>query len=101
MPDLTALASVPLADWSGPGWWIVFPLGWFTLVFLLFFVFRRGAWGPGCGWGGYGPGYGRAGWRGRPDPTEILDRRFATGEIDAEEYQARRSALKREDDPPR
>lgn len=30
----------------------------------------------------------------RPDPSQILDERFARGEIDEEEYHARRSVLR-------
>lgn len=97
MPDPNALASIPLADWHGPGWWIVFvPLGWLTVAFLLLFVFRRAGWGPGC----WGAGNGRAhggGWRQRSAPMAVLDRRFAEGEIDAEEYSARRSTLEKWD----
>lgn len=88
MSLLTAL--IPTAAWHGPGWWVVFfPLGWFAFFFLVFFAFRRfGGWG----WG-YGPGYGHPGRRGPVDPAEILDRRFAEGAIDAEEYRERRTAL--------
>jgi len=85
-------ALIPTADWSGPHWWVVFfPLAWFGFFFLLFFVLRRfGPWG--CGWGpGYGPRYARRGWA--ADPLDVLDRRFAEGEIDAEEYRDRRSTL--------
>jgi putative membrane protein len=95
MPDPTAIASLPLAD--APGWWIVFPLGWLTLFFLIFFVFRRGFRGAGCGWGP-GPRYGRAAGLEPEHPLEILGRRFAAGEIDAEEYRSRRAALEREGD---
>jgi putative membrane protein len=91
MLDLTTFASIPLADWHGPGWWIVFvPLGWFAVAFLFFFVFRRAGCGPGYRWSRYG----RPNW-GRPDPIEVLDRRFAEGEISAEEYRARRSTLEK------
>jgi putative membrane protein len=83
---------IPLADWTGPGWWVVFfPIGWFVFFFAVFFLFRRAGWW-GCGWG-YGPRYGRRGWGGADDPVEILDRRFAEGQIDAEEYAARRGVL--------
>jgi putative membrane protein len=95
MFDLTALTSaLPLADWDGPGWWIVFaPLGWFLViatfvVLLRVFVFRGGRWGPG--WGG-GPGGPRSG--GRMSAAEVLERRFAEGELTAEEYRERRAVL--------
>lgn len=89
-------ALIPIADWSGPAWWVVFfPIGWFVFFFfffLVFFVFRRVGWW-GCGWGpGYGPRYGLR----RPlDPLDVLARRFAEGEIDAEEYRSRRATLER------
>jgi putative membrane protein len=86
------LSVVPLADWNGPGWWVVFfPIGWFAFFLAVFFLFRRAGWW-GCGWG-YGRGYGRRGWAGDADAVEILDRRFAEGQIDAEEHASRRAAL--------
>jgi putative membrane protein len=93
--DLTAFTSaLPVADWDGPGWWIVFaPLGWFLviatfIVLLRVFVFRGGGWGgPG------GPRYG-----GRLSAAEVLERRFAEGELSAAEYRERRAVL--EDSPP-
>ncbi|MBS1888091.1 MAG: SHOCT domain-containing protein [Actinobacteria bacterium] len=94
MSLLTAL--IPTADWHGPGWWVVLiPIGWFLFFFLIFFAFRRLGWW-GCGWGaGYGPHHGRRGWGGPVDALEVLDRRFAEGEIDAEEYGSRRAALEK------
>jgi hypothetical protein len=45
----------PLADWNGPGPWILLvPLVWFGLALLFVFVLRRFAWGRG-----WGPGCGR------------------------------------------
>jgi putative membrane protein len=88
MSLLTAL--VPAADWSGPAWWVVFfPIGWFVFFCTLFFVFRR--FGPS----GYACGrhHGRRGWGGPVDPLGVLDRRFAEGEIDADEYRTRRTTL--------
>jgi putative membrane protein len=82
----------PLADWHGPGWWVVFfPIGWFVFFFLIFFVFRRSAWW-GCGWG---PRYGPRGPGWTEDATDVLDRRFAEGQIDSEEYRERREALEK------
>jgi putative membrane protein len=83
-------ALTPFADWHGPGWWIVFfPIGWFLFFFLVFFVLRRFAW-----WGcGRGPGYDRRGWGGTEDATRVLDRRFAEGAIEVEEYRERRATL--------
>jgi hypothetical protein len=40
----------PLADWSGPGPWILLvPLVWFGFALLFVFVLRRFAWGRGRG----------------------------------------------------
>jgi putative membrane protein len=87
------LNATPLAH-DGPGWWIVFaPLGWFLviaglIVLFRFVFFRRGWWGPR--------------WAGGPRPesrlsaSEILERRFAEGELSADEYRERRSVLTEE-----
>jgi hypothetical protein len=47
--------------------------------------------GHGCGADG---GYGRGSERRLIDPTSILDKRFAAGEIDEDEYKRRRDVLK-------
>ena len=84
----TFLASFVLAHWEGAGWWFIFvPLGWFLVIFTLIFLFRRAAWGGG--WG-CGPG-GRYG--GRISAADLLERRFAEGELSVEEYRERRSVL--------
>jgi putative membrane protein len=95
MLDLGTLLTAPvLADWDGPGWWIVFvPLSWFlvivALIFLVrVFVFRGGRWGPG--WGG-GPGGPRP--EGGVSATDVLERRFAEGELSADEYRERLAVL--------
>ena len=67
--------------WDGdPGWWLVFPILWFTLwVGVIAFAvtrFRRG--GP--------PWAHRAG-------RSALDERFARGEITADEYRERRAVM--------
>lgn len=81
-----------LADWDGPGWWIVFvPIVW-ALVIVAFAsvlraVFFRGGRGLGAlGWGG-----GRYG--GPRNADEVLRRRFAGGELSADEYRERRAVL--------
>src|ERR1700743_1449077 len=82
MSSLSALAT-PLADWHGTGGCIVFvPFCWLAVALLFFALFRRRGWGPGCG-----------------GAEQILDRRFAAGEIDAEEYRGRREALRRGEAP--
>lgn len=76
--------AVPLADsWGmhgdvGAGWWIVM-----VVVMMLFW----GAVVLGVIW------LVRGTTRGEPRPLEILERRFAEGEISEEEYRARRAVL--------
>jgi putative membrane protein len=64
-----------------------FGLMWiFPLLFLAVFIyFMRGMFG-----GGGGMGAGRA-----ETPREILDRRFASGEINKEEYEKMKATLSR------
>lgn len=91
MFDLLTFTPAPvLAAWSGPGWWIVFvPLGWFLVIFTFFFLFRRAGWGPGCWWGYAGRGeFDR-----RFSPSELLERRFAQGDLTVEEYRSRKAVL--------
>lgn len=86
LPDLSAALALA-DDWHGPGWWILFvPIVWFAVAFVFFGLLRRFGRGPGCGWGGPGPGS-------RANAAEILDRRFAAGDIDEGEYRSRRSSL--------
>jgi putative membrane protein len=94
MFDPVALISAPPIADDGPGWWIFFaPLAWFLLiatliVFLRAFVFRRRGW---AGSWGCGPGGGRYG--GPTGAAEILERRFAAGDLTEEEYRERRAVL--------
>lgn len=71
------------------GPWEWFPLMWiFPLIFLivmLLFVFRGGG-GPMCG------GHGTQGRR-EESARELLDRRYARGEISREEYQQMKKDL--------
>ena len=80
--------TFPLADgWGmhdgGGGWWIgmmlVMVLFWAAVILGIVWLAR----------GGFD------GWRGgrRETPTEILDRRFAEGEISAEDYRERRQVI--------
>lgn len=72
---------------GGPGpWFLLFPLFWVIVILGIVWIVR-----------------GRPPWRGaqarepRPESgPEILERRFAEGEINADEYRERRSTL--EDD---
>jgi putative membrane protein len=95
MFDLSTLTTAPVfADWDGPGWWIVFaPLAWFIVIASLillfrFVIFRRAGWGPG--------------WDGRSrrlSAAEVLERRFAEGELSAAEYRERRAVLSEQPRP--
>jgi putative membrane protein len=90
---LTAADLVPLAHWDhdgGPGWWIVFwPLTWFLVIAGIVFLVR-----------------GRRGWRGprssarhdRESGIEVLERRFAEGELTPEQYRERRLILEPKND---
>ncbi|MEE1787833.1 SHOCT domain-containing protein [Streptomyces sp. SP17BM10] len=82
-----------LADWDGhgPGPWILFfPLIWIAVVFLVIFVLRRTAWRRGCGY------------RTSADhPLAVLGRRYAEGDIDAEEYRSKRAVLSESPRSPR
>ncbi|WP_457034371.1 SHOCT domain-containing protein [Kitasatospora sp. P5_F3] len=63
--------------WPGP-WILLIPLFWLAVVFLVVLVLRRTLWRRGCG---------------GDHPLATLGRRYANGEIDAEEYRARRAVL--------
>lgn len=95
-----------LANWEGgPGPWILFfPLIWAAVVIGVVTVLRRtvrrrrgGQWRDGA-WGGgawHGGPWGAMG-DGRPtgdSPIAVLGRRFASGEIDEDEYWRRLSVL--------
>ncbi|MFF9640359.1 SHOCT domain-containing protein [Kitasatospora aureofaciens] len=82
-----------LADWHGPGAWILLvPLFWIAVVVLVITLLRRsvrrryGARGFGAGVGAGAPGVVE-------HPLAVLGRRFAEGDIDAEEYRAKRAVL--------
>ncbi len=74
-------------DWSG-GWWILMMVG---MIVFWALIILGGAW------------VVRSVILSRREPTErpieILDRRFAQGEIDEDEYQKRRSALESRSGP--
>jgi putative membrane protein len=77
----TIAAMFPLANehWDGPGPWILLvPLFWGLVIVGIVWIVRRGGWRPGP----------------RPESgVEILERRFAEGEIDLDEYRKRREVL--------
>jgi putative membrane protein len=87
---LLAGALAPLADcwhhgWGGP-WFLFFPLFWIAVVVFVLWLLRRGRWG--------GPWRGGPGYRHRQSAAEVLEHRFARGEIDDEEYHARQGVLR-------
>jgi putative membrane protein len=80
---LLAGALAPLADcWHHDGgpWFLLFPLFWIAVIVFIVWLFRRRRWGRPHHWH-------------RTSAVELLEQRFARGEIDAEEYRARRSVL--------
>ncbi|MEU0411976.1 SHOCT domain-containing protein [Streptomyces griseorubiginosus] len=86
-----------LANWDGgPGPWILFfPLIWAAVVLGVVTVLRRTAWrgrrGPWRAMTDAGPSgsFGPSG----DSPIAMLGRRFASGEIDEDEYWRRLSVL--------
>lgn len=86
-----------LAQWhdgAGPGPWILlFPLIWATVIAGAVFLLRRTVWrgrrGP---WHGRGPAAAGAP-HSENSPLDLLGRRFASGEIDEDEYWRRLSVL--------
>lgn len=85
--------------WYGMGWgWV----GWFmmTLVMVAFWglvIFAVVAIFRGTGTTNHtGKDTGQTGRVTRRDPMEILDERFARGEIDVDEYHARQEVLRAE-----
>ena len=77
----------PMHDWMGWGWGgmifgPLFMIVWVALLVALVVLVVRWLSGSSFGIGGA-----------RPSPREILDERFAKGEIDQEEYERRRKAL--------
>ncbi|OKH98137.1 hypothetical protein A6A06_28385 [Streptomyces sp. CB02923] len=81
---------------GGPGpWFLLFPLFWTAVVFGVITVLRRAVWrghGPRRPFGGFRDA-GPAVAGGDPSPIDLLARRFATGEIDEDEYWRRLSVL--------
>jgi putative membrane protein len=79
---------------GGPGPWILFfPLVWVAVVAVVVTTLRRAGW-RGRGWGG--PWQHQHQQRmngGENSPMAVLGRRFASGEIDEEEYWRRMSVL--------
>jgi len=71
-----------------------FPFGLLIFLFVAFFVVRTIFWGLGWGRRGwYGYGYGHGHWRYSGDASEILRRRYASGEITKEQFEQMRKDL--------
>lgn len=79
--SVTLLADCWHHGWGGP-WFLLGPLVWILVIVGIIWLIRgRAPWR-------------RRGWRSSSDsPMQTLERRFALGEIDGEEYQRRRSIL--------
>jgi putative membrane protein len=86
-------ASPVLAQSLDRGWWMMSGWGWDQMPYggIMMILF----------WGaiilivalvarGFAPGNGRLG---RPTPSEIIEERYARGEIDQKEYEERRQVL--------
>lgn len=75
------------------GWPFFFPFGFLIFVIGVFFVFRLAFWG--WGWGS-GRGYYRGYWRAdAPSALEILNRRYARGDISKEQYEQMKGEILR------
>ncbi|MEV7086056.1 SHOCT domain-containing protein [Streptomyces sp. NPDC093085] len=83
-----------LAFEGGPGPWILlFPLVWAAVVVGVVTVLRRTGWRGGRGGGPRGPWRPAEPARDERSPIAVLGRRFASGEIDEDEYWRRLSVL--------
>jgi len=84
---------------SGFGWWWIFPL---LMIALCFFMMRRRGGSMMCGFGslGLGSGFGSLGLGSQhitssDSGMDILNKRYALGEINKEEYEEKKRALSR------
>ncbi len=79
----------------GFSWWWIFPIAMMTIMFALCFLMMRGRTGRMM----CGPCFGSAGdafWKGRPESArDILDKRYARGEIGKEEYEKQKQDIER------
>ncbi|KDN86615.1 SHOCT domain-containing protein [Kitasatospora cheerisanensis] len=83
------VASLADGPWPGP-WVLVFPFFWLLVAAVAVLVLRRVAWRR----------RGRCGGGSEHAPLAVLGRRYAHGEIDAEEYRERRAVLTEAQDAP-
>ncbi len=70
-----------------PIFWWIFPLLFFVMMFFMFFFMMRG--GVGCMW------RGRMIDRPHDSAVEILNKRYARGEIGKQEYEEKMGAITR------
>ena len=83
----TLAELIPVATWDGDGprWGVVFvPLFWALVILGIVLLVRGRRWGP--------PGANHR----RETAIEVLERRFAEGELSLEQYRERRAVLKEE-----
>ena len=89
---MQTLSTTIFAAWhhDGPGWWIVFvPLFWIAVIGGIVLLLRsRGGWGAPREYSH------------RETALDVLDGRYARGEIDDDEYRKRRSVLTGQGVPP-
>jgi putative membrane protein len=80
---LSLSTTILASDWhhGGPGWWIVFPLFWIVVIATVILFLRSRS--PRVGHG--------------ETALDLLDARYARGEIDLDEYRDRRAVLKTND----
>lgn len=71
--------GLPLG-WQGPVpfFWPIFPVAFFLMLILFFAIFRFAWWG--------GPPWGPGHWEAERSAVEILQQRFARGEISREQF---------------
>ncbi len=83
------IQSYPWPAWHGmhmPGFWWIFPLMFFIMIFFVFFIMmRRG--GMGCMW------HDRMLDKSSDSALDILNKRYAKGEIDKQEYEEKKSLI--------
>jgi putative membrane protein len=81
----TLAEALPFASWEhddGPGW-IIGLFFWIAVIAVVLLLLRSRGW--------LGPGGSRM--QDRENGAQILERRFAEGELSAEEYRERRGVL--------
>jgi putative membrane protein len=78
------------AEVCGSSWWWIFPL---VMMFLCFFMMRGRRGSMMCGFGARRPENSRSRINDSNSAIEILDKRYAFGDISKEEYEEKKSVL--------